>query len=113
MIGRLVIDKAAHILLAAAPFGLRVILFGSQATQTADDRSDTDFLVVEPHVGHRSREMIRLEESLRPFRLPVDMMVLSSPVIERRRNIPNNVAYGASRQGKGLWTPGLNWRVVF
>ena len=100
MVGRSIIDKAADRLLAATPPGSRVILFGSQANQTADDRSDVDFLVVEPHVENRGREMLRLEESLRPFRLPVDIVVLSRPVFERWRNTPNNVAYWASRGGR-------------
>ncbi len=87
-------------LLAAAPRGSRVILFGSQATGRADARSDVDFLVVEPDVRDRVREMLRLTEVLRPLRLPVDLLVVSSQAFERWRDTPNSIAYRVAREGK-------------
>ena len=46
MIDPATIDRATRLLLAAAPPGSRVILFGSQATGRAGARSDVDLLVV-------------------------------------------------------------------
>lgn len=44
------IQKAGKALAAEASGSARVILFGSHARGEADDRSDLDFLVVEPEV---------------------------------------------------------------
>jgi predicted nucleotidyltransferase len=99
MIGSSAIDKATQALLAAAPPGSRVILFGSQATGTTDAQSDVDILVVEPEVRDRVKEMLRLGEVLRPLRLPVDLLVLSSRAFERWKDTPNSVAYRVAREG--------------
>jgi predicted nucleotidyltransferase len=100
MIGPSTIRKAAQALLAAAPPGSQVILFGSQATGQADARSDVDFLVVEPEVQDRVREMLRLAEALRPLKLPADLLVLSSRAFEYWKNTPNSLAYRVAREGK-------------
>lgn len=100
MIAGRAIDKAAEMLLEAAPRGSRVILFGSQATRAADDRSDVDFLVIEPEVADRSREMLRLEQAVRPLKLPVDIVVLSAVAFDRWRGAVNSLAYWAAREGK-------------
>ena len=100
MIGSSTIQKATEVLLAATPPGSRVILFGSQATGQADARSDVDFLVVEPQVDDRVREMMRLTEALRPLRLPVDLLVLSSQTFDSWKNTPNSIAYRVAREGK-------------
>jgi len=100
MINLSTIEKATALLLAVAPPGSRVILFGSQATGRADARSDVDFLVVEPHVADRVREMLRLSEALRPLKLPTDLMVLSSQAFDRWKNVPNTIAYRVNREGK-------------
>lgn len=100
MIASTTIQKAAEVLLAAAPRGSRVILFGSQATGRADARSDVDFLVVEPEVRDRVREMLRLGEALRPLKLPVDLLVLSSEALERWKDTPNSLAHRVTREGK-------------
>jgi len=100
MIGLPTIEKATEVLLAAAPTGSRVILFGSQVTGQADDRSDVDFLVVEPEVADRVREMLRLAEVLRPLRLPADVLVLSSSAFERWKDTPNSLAYRVAREGR-------------
>ena len=100
MIGSSAIRNATEVLLAAAPPGSRVILFGSQATGRADTRSDVDFVVVEPQVHDRVREMMRLTEVLRPLRLPVDLLVLSSQTFGLWKDSPNSIAYRVAREGK-------------
>ena len=100
MIDPQIIDKAANILVSAAPRGSKVILFGSQVTGTADSRSDIDFLVVEPEVQNRIHEMLRLTDALRPLRLAVDVLVMSSRAFERWRHTPNSTAYQVDREGR-------------
>lgn len=94
------IEKAAALLLAEAPAGSRVVLFGSQATGRADTRSDVDFLVIEPQVTDRVGEMLRLSEALRPLKLAADLLVLSSQAFEHWKDVPNSIAYRVAREGK-------------
>ena len=100
MIVKSTIEKATEALLAAAPAGSRVILFGSHAAGRADSRSDVDFLVVEPEVEDRVREMVRLGEVLRPLRVAADLLVWSSAAFERWKDTPNSMAYRVAREGK-------------
>ena len=100
MIGISTIHHAIETLLAAVPAGSRVIVFGSQATGTADDRSDVDLLVVEPEVTNRIQEMLRLTEVLRPLRIPVDVLVLSEAAFDYWKTTPNSLAYRVAKEGK-------------
>lgn len=100
MVDESAIQNAADVLLVAAPAGSRLFLFGSQATGTADDRSDVDFLVVEPEVEDRVREMLRLAESVRPLRIPVDIVVLSSQAFDYWKDTPNSLAYRVAKEGR-------------
>jgi uncharacterized protein len=94
------IDKAISLLLTAAPPGSTVILFGSHATGRADPRSDVDFMVVEPAVPDRVREMLRLTEALRPLKLAADLLVLSRQAFDHWRDTPNSIPYRVAREGK-------------
>ena len=94
------IQQAVEALVGAAPPGSRVVLFGSQATGRADARSDVDFLVIEPEVDDRVSEMLRLNEVLRPLKLPVDLLVMSSKTFEQWKDTPNSLAYQVAREGR-------------
>ena len=94
------IKKAVDLLLRAAPPGSKVILFGSYARGQADPQSDLDFVVVEPKVGDRFGEMVRLRDVLRPLGIAVDVLVVSAKVFEEWRDTPNTVIYEAAREGK-------------
>ena len=61
-------QAAIRALSEAAPPDTQILLFGSQADGTARADSDLDFLVIEPTVEDRAREMVRLRRSLRPLR---------------------------------------------
>jgi predicted nucleotidyltransferase len=100
LIPRETIDRAAAMLLAAAPPGSEVILFGSYARGDAGPDSDLDFMVVEPLVDGPRGEMVRLRQVLRPLRIPVDVLVVSREGFEAWKDKINNVVYEAAREGR-------------
>ena len=100
VLDRETIDEAVRRLLAAAPAGSRVILFGSYARGQADPGSDLDFLVVEPEVEDRRAEMVRLREALRPMDIFADVLVVSEGVFQVWRDAPNNLIHDAVQEGR-------------
>ena len=91
---------AAQALLEAAPDS-RVILFGSYARGDAGSDSDLDFLVIEPSLSSRRREMVRLRHVLRPLGIPVDVLVTSAATFEKWADTPGTVLYEAATEGRG------------
>lgn len=100
LIPRETIDRAAHLLLEAAPAGSEVILFGSYARGDARPGSDLDFMVVEPVVRARRAEMVRLREVLLPLGVPADVLVVSRAGFEAWKDKINNVVNEAAREGR-------------
>lgn len=94
------IDRAAAMLLEAAPAGSEVILFGSYARGDANTESDLDFMVVEPVVKGQHAEMIRLRQILRELRVPVDVLVVSRAGFEAWKGQVNTVVSRAAREGR-------------
>ena len=81
----------------------RIILFGSQARGTADERSDVDILVICPFDGKRGRLMLKMDRALRGLRLARDIMILTPEEFERDRHIPGTIARPAWKEGKVLY----------
>ena len=81
----------------------RIILFGSQARGTADDRSDVDLLVICPVTGRKRELMVAMDRALRGLPLARDIIVLSPEEFERDRHIPGTVARPASLEGQVLY----------
>ena len=102
MISEETIRRAVELLKGAASPS-RIILFGSYARGDARENSDLDFLVTQPVVTARRREMVRLSDVLRPLRVPADVLVTSDRVFEEWRNIPGTVIYEANKEGKVLY----------
>ncbi len=100
MIDETTIQEAVKMLLAAAPPGSKVILFGSWARGQAGPHSDLDFLVVEPEGGSEFEEMVRLGEILAPLGVPVDVLVVSEAVFRYWVDTPNTVYYWAAKEGR-------------
>ncbi len=85
----------------------QVILFGSRARGDSREHSDVDLIVVEaePFGPGRSRhkEMVRLRQALRPFRVPVDVLVYSRDDVDYWRDSLNYVLARALREGTVLY----------
>lgn len=81
----------------------RIILFGSQARGTADERSDVDLLVICPIQGRRRDLWLEMERSLRGLRLPRDIVLLSPEQFEEDKEIPGTIARPAWLEGKVLY----------
>ena len=94
------LDKMADRLLATAPPGSRVILFGSHARARAGPASDVDFLVVEPEVADCAGEAVRLRAALRPTAIPIDVIVASEATFDYWRETPNTIYHEAARDGR-------------
>jgi len=97
-----VIQQALDLLKKAAPDST-IILFGSHARGDAGPESDVDFLVVEPTLTARRREMVRLTDLLRPLRIRADIVVVSSKTYEEWRDTPGTVIFAAAQQGTVLY----------
>ncbi len=82
---------------------IRIILFGSQARETPDDRSDVDLLVVCTVTGRKRDLMVAMDRALRGLGIARDVIVLTPEEYERDRHIPGTVARPASLEGKVLY----------
>jgi predicted nucleotidyltransferase len=96
------IELAWRILAAEAGAPARVVLFGSHARGDAGPDSDLDFLVIERDGDNGSGfdEMTRLRDCLPPLGVPVDVVVMSADLVERRRKVPGTMVYTALREGR-------------
>ena len=81
----------------------RIILFGSQARGTADDRSDVDLLVVCPVTGRKRDLMVAMDRALSGLGIARDVIVLTPEQYERNRHIPGTVARPAALEGRVLY----------
>jgi predicted nucleotidyltransferase len=81
----------------------RIILFGSHARGTADQRSDVDVLVVCSFHGSRRTLMVAMYRALKGLPVATDLVVLTPEEYERDRQIPGTVARPASQEGKVLY----------
>ena len=81
----------------------KIIVFGSQATGTADDRSDVDLLVISPVKGNRRSLMVAMDRALKGIGFARDIIVLTPEEFERDRHIPGTIARPAWREGRVLY----------
>jgi predicted nucleotidyltransferase len=81
----------------------KIILFGSQARGTADDRSDMDILVVCEIPNGRRALTLAMDRALWGLRLARNIVVLTPEEYERDRLIPGTIARPASLEGKVLY----------
>ena len=100
MIDSATIAAAVATLAKAAPNAEQILLFGSYARDPANDGSDLDFLVIEPVVDNRAREMVRLRRALRPLRVSADVLVYSRAEVNQWGHQPGTALYWALREGQ-------------
>lgn len=81
----------------------KIILFGSQARETADDRSDVDLLIIASFTGKRRSVIVTMDRSLKGIGFARDIILLTPEEYERDRHIPGTVARPASIDGKILY----------
>ena len=81
----------------------QIILFGSYARGNATDDSDIDLLIVLDQVVDRHMETVKLRRALRPLRVPVDLILVSSVELEEWRGVPGTVLYPAVHEGVTLY----------
>jgi predicted nucleotidyltransferase len=77
----------------------KIILFGSRARGTADERSDVDFLVVMPVRGQRRRIALEMDRALSGLGFARDFVILTPEEYETDRWIPGTIARPASLEG--------------
>lgn len=98
------LSQAVERLRRAAP-DATIRLFGSRARGDASPDSDWNFLVVRPKVTSRRREMARLARTLRPLRIPADVLVFSQADFDRWSSIPGTVLHQATQEGRLIHEP--------
>ena len=81
----------------------RIILFGSYARGTADDKSDIDLLVICPLTKKRIKLMSEMDNALEGLRLPRDIVVISPKEFGLEKEIPGTIACYAWKEGKSLY----------
>ena len=81
----------------------KIILFGSQARGTADERSDVDILVICPVSGNRRVLSLNMDKALEGMRLARDIVILTPEKYELDKSIPGTVARYVSLEGKTLY----------
>ncbi|MFZ2146970.1 MAG: nucleotidyltransferase domain-containing protein [Sedimentisphaerales bacterium] len=81
----------------------RIILFGSQARGTADDRSDVDILVVCSFKGKRRHLMLKMDRALDGLDNAFDVLILTPEEFRRDSLIPGTVGRYAYKEGKVLY----------
>jgi len=81
----------------------RIILFGSQARGTADDRSDVDILVVCSFKGKRRHLMLEMDRALSGLDNAFDVLILTPEEFQRDSLIPGTVGRYAKKEGKVLY----------
>ncbi len=102
MISESTIRQAVRLLIEAGR-PTRIILFGSYGRGEPGLESDLDFLVVQPKVLDRRREMVRLRRVLSPLRIPADVIVVSEQSFQEWRQTPGNILHEAAQEGRVLY----------
>ncbi len=81
----------------------KIILFGSQSRETADDRSDVDILVVCSFVGKRRHLMLEMDRALGSLEHAFDILILRPEEFQIDSLIAGTVGRYASQEGKVLY----------
>jgi predicted nucleotidyltransferase len=97
-----IVDRAAYLLADAVPPESKVMLFGSHSRGDARADSDFDFLVIEPSVSSKAKEMVRLRAVLDPLRVAADVVVVPREYVEEWGEVPGTLIHDALTEGRVL-----------
>lgn len=97
-----VIAEAGRRILAAAPPGTELILFGSHARGDASPHSDLDFLVIEPAVEDVVEETYRLRRTMADLDVFADVVLVSDAEVEVWGDVYGTVINAALSEGRAL-----------
>lgn len=81
----------------------KIILFGSQARGTANEKSDVDLLIIAANVKNRLKLIDKIDRSLEGLKLARDIVVLSQKEYDSDKIIPGTIARYAFIEGKALY----------
>jgi predicted nucleotidyltransferase len=81
----------------------KIILFGSQARGTADNRSDVDILILCTFQGKRRHLMVEMNRALGDLDYAVDILVLTPEEFQRDRFIQGTIGRYAYKEGKVVY----------
>ena len=81
----------------------KIILFGSQARDQSDLRSDVDLLIISRNVNDRVKMMRELRRRLLGIEYAFDVIVISTEEFERDCKIHGTISRYASVEGKVLY----------
>ena len=81
----------------------KIILFGSQATGTADDRSDVDLLLILDFKGPRRHLMVEMNRMMDHVQHAVDVLILTPDEFSREKNIPGTIGKYAAEHGRVIY----------
>jgi predicted nucleotidyltransferase len=82
---------------------LRIILFGSAARGEMGPDSDIDLLVVMPEGTHTRHTMEDLHCNFMGLTFPVDVLVTTPSVLEKRQHSPGFIYATILREGRELY----------
>lgn len=97
-----IVERAGRLLADAVPAQSKVILFGSHGRGDATAGSDFDFLVIEPFVASKAKEMVRLRTALDPLRVAADVVVVPREYVEEWGDVPGTMLHDALTEGRVL-----------
>jgi predicted nucleotidyltransferase len=82
---------------------LKIILFGSHASGTANLDSDVDLIIVMDPKGSKRKQAAKIDASLADRDIPLDLIVVTPHEFEQYHDIAGHILYPAVRQGRILY----------
>ncbi len=86
--------------------GSRVILFGSQARNSSDSKSDFDLLVITPNVSNieEKKRWYRILDKIfvEQIKIPVDLIISNEKEVLEKQKLPGNIIRTVLREGISL-----------
>ncbi len=82
---------------------MRLVLFGSRASQKINPNSDIDLCVINDRVEDKSQEFIKIRKALGSFISPMDILILNKDEFEKRKDIWGTVQYEIDKKGIVLY----------